>query len=97
MSEFNNLLDGKDWARKILRRHANGEKINLYPLHLAREVLGVPEPDPSNRAPPSAGRTAPPVVPDEPMQSMTPAEAFYAAEKAARSAGGYARAATACA
>ncbi len=97
MSEFNDRGDGKDWARRIMRRHAAGEKINLYPLHLAREVLGVEEPAPAHRGRPIAARTSAPVAPRHPVQAMTPAEAFYAAEQAARSAGGYTSAATACA
>ena len=97
MSGFNDRGDGKDWARKILRRHSAGEKINLYPLHLAREVLGVPEPELAQRAHPGAARASAPVAPRATAQAMTPAEAFYAAEQAARSVGGYSSAAMACA
>lgn len=97
MSEFNDRGDGRDWARKILRRHAAGEKINPYPLHLAREVLGVPEPEPVVCGRPGADRASVPAEPRVTEQAMTPAEAFYAAEQAARSAGGYSSAAMACA
>lgn len=37
--------DGKDWARKIMARHGYGQKIGCYALRMAREVLGIPEPD----------------------------------------------------
>lgn len=33
--------DGRDWARKVVQRHASGERVNVYPLRLAREALGL--------------------------------------------------------
>lgn len=33
--------DGRDWARKIVQRHASGERVNVYPLRMAREALGL--------------------------------------------------------
>jgi hypothetical protein len=33
--------DPKDWARKIIKRDADGEKVNLYALTSAREALGM--------------------------------------------------------
>jgi len=37
----NRKRDPKDWARKIVKREAEGEKVNLYSLECAREVLGI--------------------------------------------------------
>lgn len=34
-------VDHKDWARKIVNRHASGERVNVYPLRIAREALGL--------------------------------------------------------
>lgn len=95
MNEFEPVGDDRDWARKIMRRYHAGEKINQYPLRCAREVLRLPTPAPApmpaahydaNRAgAPVVQAPAPaPLVP----QAMTPAEAFYAAERAASSAYG---------
>ena len=33
--------DGKGWARKIVKRHEGGERVNVYPLRIAREALGM--------------------------------------------------------
>lgn len=33
--------DGRDWARKIVKRHESGERVNLYPLRMARQALGL--------------------------------------------------------
>lgn len=97
-------VDSKAWARRIMQRHSEGEKINVYPLRCAREALGLPEPDPVYRAQPGASGApgadsprAPVAAPIDPAQAMTPAEAFYAAEQAARSFGGQSSAAMACA
>lgn len=93
MSEFDDTGDGRDWARRIMRRYGAGEKINPYPLNLAREVLHLPTPAPVAAAHYGANRASAPVVqalPHAPLAplAMTPAEAFFAAEQAARSAYG---------
>jgi len=83
--------DPKAWARKIMQHHAAGKKINAYPLRCARQALGLPEPEPVYRMRPGAARAdhapAPSPATPAPAQAMTPAEAFYAAEQAARQAG----------
>ena len=33
--------DGRDWARRIMARHANGERLNLTTLRFAKEALGL--------------------------------------------------------
>jgi hypothetical protein len=38
---INRKRDPKDWARKILQREAAGERLPIYALTSAREVLGV--------------------------------------------------------
>ena len=43
MSGFRAVGDGKDWARRIIARHAAGHPVNRYPLQVAREVLGLPQ------------------------------------------------------
>lgn len=93
MSKFQATGDGRDWARRIIAKHADGQQVNLYPLRLAREVLGVPKPAPVVRGRPGAARARAPVEPPAPAQAMTPAEAFYAAEQ--DSVGGYSSAAMA--
>ena len=35
--------DPRDWARKILKREMDGEKVNLYALQSAKEALGIGE------------------------------------------------------
>jgi hypothetical protein len=81
-------VDPKAWARKIMQRHESGKKINVYPLRCARQALGLPEPEPVYRTRPSAARAdhvpAPPPAAPAPAQAMTPAEAYFAAEQAAR-------------
>jgi hypothetical protein len=37
----NRKRDPKDWARKIVKREAEGEMVNLYALTSAREALGL--------------------------------------------------------
>ena len=83
MSEFDDVGDDRDWARKIMRRYAAGEKINNYPLNLAREVLHLPKPQPVYRAQYGANHATAP-APIAPEQVLTPAEAYYAAEEDAR-------------
>lgn len=34
-------VDGRDWARRILARHADGERIRPISLRFAKEALGV--------------------------------------------------------
>jgi hypothetical protein len=74
-----------------MQRHEAGKKINIYPLRCARQALGLPEPEPVYRTRHGAVRadhaaTAPPATP-APAQAMTPAEAYFAAEQAARHSG----------
>jgi hypothetical protein len=87
MSEFADLGDEKDWARKIMRRHQQGEKVNQYPLQMAREALHLPKPEiaPRQRAHHGPVCASAP-MPASPPVLMTPAEAYYAAERAARGA-----------
>lgn len=40
--QVKNDPDGLDWARKILARLADGEKMPFRSLQLAREALGLP-------------------------------------------------------
>lgn len=35
------VVDGKDWARRIMARHEAGDKINPYTLLSARQALGI--------------------------------------------------------
>lgn len=37
----NRKRDPKDWARKLIKRDADGEIVNLYALNSAREALGL--------------------------------------------------------
>lgn len=37
----NRKRDPKDWARKIIKRELEGEKVNLYALQCAKEALGM--------------------------------------------------------
>jgi len=37
----NRKRDPKDWARKIIKRDAEGEMVKLYALNSAREALGL--------------------------------------------------------
>jgi len=37
----NRKRDPKDWARKLIKRDADGEMVNLYALNSAREALGL--------------------------------------------------------
>lgn len=61
----NQPVDHKAWARKIMQRHADGEKINLYPLRMAREALGLPLPEPRRMRRQGAAETATQEVPEE--------------------------------
>jgi hypothetical protein len=83
----NTPTDPKAWAHKIMKRSAEGEKVNIYPLRCARQALGLPEPEPVYRTRPGLNKAEhAPVAPPPPAQSMTPAEAYFAAEQAARGA-----------
>lgn len=94
-------VDPKAWADVILKLDADGIKVNPYRLRCARFARGVPDPEPVYRAHPGASAaaraSAPVAATIDSAQAMTPAEAFYAAEQAARSVGGYSSAAMACA
>lgn len=36
-----NAVDHKGWAHKIIQRHASGERVNVGPLRMARQALGL--------------------------------------------------------
>lgn len=42
-------VDHKAWARKIMTRIEYGQKVGIYAQRAAREVLGLPQPEPARR------------------------------------------------
>ena len=41
---FSGVGDGRDWARRIIAKHAEGEAVSSYALAMAREVLHMAPP-----------------------------------------------------